>query len=160
MCNQSRMVCILLRTSSSRATMAVSSSLTRLSSIQPIAPTATITNPAAVGAAAQLGADSKRRQYADENLYRLVPLSMEAHGFIDSPAVRFLRDFATSTSSYSGSLGECLRDLNRALWQGSANLPCAANHFCTVSGSEPRLGLGFRSLRSVTSPHSSFKVFE
>ena len=44
----------------------------------PIAPTATITNPAAVGAAARLGADSKRRQYAglDENLYRLVPFSM------------------------------------------------------------------------------------
>ena len=78
----------------------------------PVAPTATSTNPVAVGAAARLGADSKRRQYAglDEKLYRLVPFSMEAYGFIESPAVLFLRHFATSPSSHSGFFGECLRD--------------------------------------------------
>ena len=76
-----------------------------------------ITKPAAVGGATRLGADSKRRQYAglDENLYCLVPFSMEAYGSIDSPAVRFLRAFAKSASSHSASLGECLHDLNRAL---------------------------------------------
>ena len=72
------------------------------------------------------------------------PFSMEAYGFIDSPAVRFLRDFATSTSSYSGSLGGCLHiSIMPCGEAGNANLPCTANQYFPFSESEPRPGLGF-----------------
>lgn len=69
----------------------------------PISTTATVINPAAVGAAARLGANSMRRQYAalDENLYRLVPFSTDAYGFTANRSVHFLGNFATSPPSHS-----------------------------------------------------------
>lgn len=65
---------------------------------QPPTPTATNTNQAVLGAAARLRADSKWRQHASliENLYWLTTFSMEPYGFLYSPIICFLRNFATS----------------------------------------------------------------
>lgn len=99
----------------------------------------TIANLVLVGAAARLGsarlgADSKQRLYAGlgENFDRLVYLfSTEAFGVSDSPAVGFVRTFATSTSSHSGSPGNCFQELNRAFWRGDARPPLyCLSRFC------------------------------
>lgn len=100
----------------------------------PVAPTVTITNPAAVGATARLGADLKRRQPA------LFILHVSAR--IWRQLLQALDRFATTGSSHSWTLRDYSHDCSRALWCNHANLPHASYHPLTVSKSvfQPRYG--------------------
>lgn len=64
----------------------------------------------------------------------------------DIVASRFLYSFTTSATGHSGSRGNCLRDLNRALSRGNAIPLFAANHDTPVLDTERRLRLGFASV--------------
>lgn len=129
-----------------------------------IALTAAITNPKAVGAAARLGTDSKRRQYAGptENLHWLVSSrASRAKGFIDTPTIHSFRIFDTSTHGPS-VVSLVIACAIPIIPCREATLNCSLcrqslfyRRRIRATGS-PRL----RSLGSVASPHPSFEVRE
>lgn len=82
---------------------------------------------------------------------------METYRFINIPAVHFLYTFATSNSWHTGFLSDCLRDFNRARRRSTANLPCAANHYSSVAGSEPLPRLDFYQRDSSQSHNATLR---